>query len=132
MCKISELEKHLSQSQDWKATGVVGPQRMSRGQSWWASLTQHCTSEGTLFTLYYVFCSMCTKVALVGATHLRAERKNIRTSNLVSYYITVFPWFLSSSLFLKKRKEKKKNVFVFVLYIIRKLHDCLFIMAWQF
>lgn len=46
MCKSSESGKHVSQSRDWKASDVIGAERICRGQSWWVSFTQRGTSWG--------------------------------------------------------------------------------------
>lgn len=62
----------------------------------WAAFTQRCPFRGD--PLHVIFFVTCTKVALVGATRGLAERKNIRTSNLFSYSIIVFPASLSPSL----------------------------------
>lgn len=103
MCKSSESGKHISQSRDWKASDVIGAQRICRRQSWWVSHSVAHPRD----PLHIIFWGMYTMVALVWVTYLRAERKNIGTSNLFSYSVTVLPHVsISISKFVKNKKKK--------------------------
>ena len=81
--------KAQNQESTWVRTGT-GRQLVwletQQGTSWWALLTQHYTFLGD--PLHILFC-VCTTVALLGATHFLAERKNIGTSDLFFYSVTV-------------------------------------------